>query len=141
MAADRQSRVAMTIDTKKRIPPELHELEEEVMEEIWRHDETSVREVMETINRRSRRDRAYTTYMTIMGRLERKGLLARRRAGKTDFYRAVYTRDDYADLQSGAAIDSIVDRFGDIALAHVARQMAQLDSKHRRALERLAREA
>jgi predicted transcriptional regulator len=111
------------------------------MEEIWRHDEIPVREVMETLNGRGDRDRAYTTYMTIMGRLERKGLLARRRAGKTDFYRAVYTRDDYSDLRAGAAIDSIVDQFGDVALAHIARQMAQLDTKHRRALERLAREA
>ena len=144
MAPDRQSRlssVAMTADTRKRIPPELHDLEEEVMEEIWRHDEICVREVMERINRRTRRDRAYTTYMTIMGRLERKGLLARKRAGKTDFYRAVYTRDEYADLRAGAAIDSAVDQFGDVALAHIARQMAQLDVKHRRALERLAREA
>ncbi len=123
------------------IPPELHELEEEVMEEVWRHDEVSVREVMETLNRRGHRDRAYTTYMTIMGRLDRKGMLARRRSGKTDFYRAVYERSDYANLRAGAAIESIVDQFGEVALAHIARQMVQLDAKHRRALERLAREA
>jgi predicted transcriptional regulator len=126
---------------KKRIPPELHELEEQVMEEIWRHDEISVREVMQRLNQRAERHRAYTTYMTIMARLDRKGLLARRRAGKTDFYRALYTRDDYANLRAGAAIESIVDQFGDVALAHIARQMAQLDTKHRRALDRLAREA
>jgi predicted transcriptional regulator len=121
-------------------PPELHELEEEVMEEIWRHDEISVREVTEALNEQADKPRAYTTYMTIMGRLDHKGLLARRREGKTDFYRPVYTRADYADLRAGAEIDSIVDQFGDVALAHIARQMAQLDAKHRRALERLARE-
>jgi predicted transcriptional regulator len=128
-------------NTMSNVPPELHELEAEVMEEIWRHDEISVREAMETLNRRGNRDRAYTTYMTIMGRLDRKGMLARRRAGKTDFYRAVHTRDDYADLRAGAAIESIVDQFGEVALAHIARQMVRLDAKHRRALERLAREA
>jgi predicted transcriptional regulator len=32
-----------------------------------------VREVMEAVNKRQRRDRAYTTYMTIMARLHRKG--------------------------------------------------------------------
>ena len=110
------------------------------MEEIWRHDEISVREVMETLNRRADRDRAYTTYMTIMGRLDRKGLLTRRRSGKTDFFRAVHSRADYADLRAGEAIESIVDQFGEVALAHIARQMVQLDTKHRRALERLARE-
>jgi hypothetical protein len=53
----------------------------------------------------------------------------------------VYTRNDYADLRAGAAIDSIVDQFGEVALAHIARQMVQLDATHRRALERLARKA
>jgi predicted transcriptional regulator len=110
------------------------------MEEIWRHDEISVREVTESLNAQADKPRAYTTYMTIMGRLDRKGLLTRRREGKTDFYRPVYTRAGYADLRAGAEIDSIVDQFGEVALAHIARQMAQLDSKHRRALERLARE-
>jgi BlaI family transcriptional regulator, penicillinase repressor len=127
--------------TAKYTPPELHELEEDVMEEVWRHDEITVREVTEAVNARADKARAYTTYMTIMGRLDRKGLLTRRREGKTDFYKPVYTRADYANLRAGAEIDSIVDQFGEIALAHIARQMAQLDSKHRRALERLAREA
>ena len=126
--------------SEKIIPPELHELEEEVMEEIWRHEEISVRGVTEALNEQAERPRAYTTYMTIMGRLDRKGLLARRREGKTDIYRPVYTRDDYADLRAGAEIDSIVDQFGEVALAHIARQMAQLDASHRRALERLARD-
>jgi predicted transcriptional regulator len=126
---------------ERSIPPELHELEEEVMQEIWRHDEVSVREVTEALNQHADRPRAYTTYMTVMGRLDRKGLLSRRRQGKTDFYRPLYTRGDYADLRAGAEIDAIVDQFGEVALAHVARQMAQLDEKHRRALERLAREA
>lgn len=122
------------------IPPELHELEEEIMEELWGNGESSVRDVMRTLNEQANKPRAYTTYMTIMSRLDRKGLLARRREGKTDFYRPVYTRADYADLRASAAIDSIVDQFGEVALAHIARQMAQLNAEHRRALERLARE-
>lgn len=127
------------MDTENPSPPALHELEEAVMQEIWRHEETSVREVMEALNRPGGTERAYTTYMTIMARLDGKGLLKRRRAGKTDFYRAVYTRDRYADLRARAAIESVVDQFGEVALAHIARQMARLDPQHRRSLERLAR--
>ncbi len=122
-----------------RIPPDLHDLEAEVMDEIWRHDEVSVRQVTDEINRRTGRERAYTTYMTIMTRLEGKGLLTRRRAGRTDLYRPVHTREAYADLRARATIDSVVDQFGDVALAHIARQMARLDAGHRAALERLAR--
>jgi predicted transcriptional regulator len=128
-----------TPDITGQTPPSLHELEEEVMEEIWRRQEVSVREVMEALNSRAPKDRAYTTYMTIMARLHSKGLLQRRREGKTDFYRPVYTRDQYTELRALLAIESVVDQFGEVALAHIARQMAQLDPEHRRALQRLAR--
>jgi predicted transcriptional regulator len=121
------------------VPPPLHELEEAVMEEIWAHEETCVRQVMEAVNARTATERAYTTYMTIMARLDAKGLLIRRREGKTDLYRAVYTRERYADLRAGAEIESTVAQFGEVALAHLARQIAQLDPAHRRSLQRLAR--
>jgi predicted transcriptional regulator len=122
------------------VPPALHELETEVMEEIWARGEVSVREVMEALNAGAEKERAYTTYMTIMARLDGKGLLARRREGKTDFYTARYTHDQYADLRARAELDSIVDQFGELALAHIARQWAGLDPRRRRALQRLARE-
>ena len=62
-------------DIDRQTPPPLHELEQRVMEEIWRRGEVSVRGVMEALNGRSAKDRAYTTYMTIMARLDGKGLL------------------------------------------------------------------
>lgn len=109
------------------------------MEEIWRGGEISVREVMDAVNDTGGRRRAYTTYMTILARLQRKGLLERRRDGKTDFYRPAYGRQQYADLRARAAIDSAVEEFGDVALTHIARQMAELSPEHRRTLQRLAR--
>ena len=78
--------------------------------------------------------------MTVMARLDRKGLLSRRREGKTDIYRPVVTRDQYADLRAQAEVASLVEQFGDVALSHFARQMADLDPERRRALQRLARE-
>jgi predicted transcriptional regulator len=122
------------------VPPPLHELEADVMAEVWERGEASVREVMEALNAGAGKERAYTTYMTIMARLDSKGLLDRRRQGKTDFYRPRYARNQYADLRARAELDSIVDQFGDLALAHIARQLAGLDPRRRRALQRLARE-
>jgi predicted transcriptional regulator len=122
------------------VPPPLHELEAEVMEEVWWHRQASVREVMEALNAVARKERAYTTYMTIMARLNGKGVLERTREGKTDFYRPVYSRDRYTDLRAQAEVDSLVDQFGEVALGHFARQMAQLDPERRRALQRLVRE-
>ena len=110
------------------------------MEEVWAQGEAPVRSVMEALNKGSRKPRAYTTYMTILARLHTKGVLARRREGKTDFYRPVHTRDEYADLRARAEVAALVDEFGDVALSHFARQMAELDPERRKALERLARE-
>jgi predicted transcriptional regulator len=120
-------------------PPPLHELEAEVMDEVWRQQEATVRAVMEALNAAADKPRAYTTYMTILSRLDGKGLLRRRREGKTDYYRPAHTREEYAELRAQAEVEALVDQFGDIALSHFARQMAQLDPDRRRALERLVR--
>jgi len=127
-------------DGGAKAPPPLHELEAEVMDQVWERGEASVREVMEALNAVADKARAYTTYMTIMARLDGKGLLERRRQGKTDLYSPRYTRDEYSDLRARAELDSFVDQFGDVALAHIARQLAGLDPRRRRALQRLARE-
>jgi predicted transcriptional regulator len=124
---------------RKKAPPALHDLEAEVMEEVWRQEEASVRSVMEACNRGRRQPRAYTTYLTIMVRLDRKGLLQRRRDGKTDFYRPRLSKDDYRTARAEAEVDALVDQYGDVALSHFARQMEQLDPERRRALQRLAR--
>jgi predicted transcriptional regulator len=119
--------------------PSLHALEAEAMDAVWDLREASVRDVMDAINRTARRPRAYTTYMTILGRLHGKGLLSRRREGKTDLYAPVYSRDDYTDLRVGVEVDALIDAFGDVALSHFARQVAELSPDRRRALEQLAR--
>ena len=51
---------------------------------------------MDALNKHRRPRRAYTTYMTIMARLHKKGVLDRRRDGKTDFYVPKLSREDYA---------------------------------------------
>lgn len=119
--------------------PALHELESEAMNAVWDLDEPSVRQVMDVLNEVAPKPRAYTTYMTILGRLHIKGLLERRREGKTDFYKPVYSREEYAELRARAEVEALVDAFGDVALSHFARQMAGLEPARRRSLERLAR--
>jgi predicted transcriptional regulator len=121
------------------VPPPLHELESEVMEQLWRSGEASVRSVMDALNRGSSKERAYTTYMTILARLHKKGMLARRREGKTDFYAPVYGRDEYMGLRAQAGVEELVAQYGDVALSNFAQQMASLDPSRRRALQRLAR--
>lgn len=120
-------------------PPRLHDLEAEVMTEMWAVEEAPVRSVLESLNARAEKTRKYTTIMTIMARLHRKGLLERRREGKTDIYSAVLTREQYQQARAQEEVGALVDEYGDLALVHFAKQMAELDPKRREHLRRLAR--
>ena len=118
-------------------PPVLHELETEIMEEVWSRGEATVHEVRAAINGRSDKVRAYTTVMTVMGRLVPKGLLTRRRAGRTDVYSATMERDAYLEARAEAEVSAVIDEYGDLALVHFARQMDKLDPKRREELRKL----
>lgn len=109
------------------------------MDELWSSGEASVRTVMAALNERSPKERAYTTYMTVLARLHKKGLLDRRREGTTDHYSPRYTREEYRALRVGSEVAQLVDEYGEVALSHFAEQMAALDPARRRALERQAR--
>src|ERR1700739_3586186 len=122
-------------------PPPLHELESEVMEQLWTGGEASVRSVMEALNAGAGKERAYTTYMTIMARLHKKGLLRRRREGKTDYYAPAFERDEYMGLRAQDDEARLVSDYGDAALSQFAQQLGGLDPARRRALQRLARKS
>jgi predicted transcriptional regulator len=120
-------------------PPAVQGLEAEALAVVQERGEASVRAVMDELERTAPAPRAYTTYMTTLARLHKKGLLSRRREGKTDLYAAVHSRAEYAHLRAAAEVEQLVDAFGDVALGHFARQIAELDPERREALERLAR--
>jgi BlaI family transcriptional regulator, penicillinase repressor len=119
-------------------PPPLHELEAEVMDEVWSGDGRTVREVLEAINARSSPQRAYTTILTVMQRLHAKELLGRERDGRHDVYVAAMTREEYAQARAETEVRALVDEYGDVALAQFARRMSQLDAKRREQIRRLA---
>jgi len=121
------------------VPPRLHDLEAEVMVEMWAVREAPVRSVLDGLNARADKQRKYTTIMTIMARLHRKGLLARRREGKTDIYSPALTREQYQQARAQEEVGALVSEYGDVALVHFAKQMAELDPKRREQLRRLAR--
>lgn len=61
------------------------------MERVWARGETSVREIYEEVSSRL----AYTTVMTTLDRLFKKGLLRRRAVGRAFFYTATVSKQEY----------------------------------------------
>ncbi len=100
--------------------------------------EMTVRATHGAINARSERQRAYTKILTVMRRLAAKGLLERRRSGRTDHYRPLLTASEYAATRARMGAGALVEEFGDAALAHFALTLAKLDPARRAELERLA---
>ena len=108
------------------------------MEEVWRRGSGTVREVLDALNDDDWRERRYTTVLTVMHRLEAKRMLRRRREGRRDVFEPAIDRDRYVELRAAAEAGALVDEYGDVALAHFARHLAQLDPKRRAAIRRLA---
>src|SRR4030095_5052916 len=68
----------------------LGKLERQVLEEIWRLGEVTVRDVYRAFDERV----AYTTLMTTLDRLFKKNLLARRKDGRAFLYAALVSQED-----------------------------------------------
>lgn len=114
-------------------------LESAVMDHLWDSGESSVREVAEALRGTPRRaDVAYTTIMTVMGRLADKGLLTRRMDGRQYRYRPAVSREAFLQGVSRRVIDDLVADFGDVALAQFADALEGIDPERLRALRRLA---
>jgi len=84
-------------------------LETDVMEVVWRLEDTTVRAVHAELA--ADRDIAYTTVMTTMTRLASKGLLERDTSGLAHRYRPVVTREEYARSTVTSVVDWLVDAF------------------------------
>lgn len=120
-------------------PPELFELEREIMVIAWRLGPASVRDVLEALNAGARQ-RAYTTVMTTMVRLWEKGVLRRERHGRADVYEPVLSAEEYRRARAAREVEALIGEYGDVALAQFARQVGGLDAARLARLRELADE-
>lgn len=107
------------------------------MEQVWRAGPAPVREILDGINATAERERAYTTVLTVLGRLEEKGFVTREREGRRDVYAAAVERDTWMRGRASGDVDRLLDAYGDVALAHFAEQVERLDDARRAELRRL----
>lgn len=99
----------------KVLPNILGPLELEVMKIIWSKKEATVQEVLIELNKQN--NYAYTTIMTIMNRLDKKGILTRNKVGKGYLYKARYNQDELVQQTSSEKVEQILGYYGDIAIA------------------------
>jgi predicted transcriptional regulator len=87
-------------------PPPLGHLEMTLMELLWAGGEGSVRDVGERLNR----PLAYTTIMTTLDRLFKKGLLDRRKADRAFIYAPRFSRREWEHKLAGDFVAGFLER-------------------------------
>jgi len=125
----------LTDDTRSGVEKLLGELENAIMDILWQRNEATVREVLDELNRT--RSLAYTTVLTVMSRLVDKGLLTQNKTGRAHRYRPAMSREAYAAETTAQIIHSLVEDFGDIALAQFSQELDGLDPERLAVLKAL----
>ena len=86
----------------------LPELELEVMKVLWRRDAATVADVQEEL--KPGRPLAYTTVMTVLDRLARKGAAGRDKQGRGYLYRPAVSEQEVCELAFERLLDDFFSR-------------------------------
>jgi predicted transcriptional regulator len=113
-------------------------LERGVMDLVWSRGEVSVREACERFGQGV----AYTTVMTTMDRLFKKGLLTRRKVGRAFVYAAAASREAVEGAVATELVHSLLQREGEPlpVLSSLVDAVSDRDRALLEELERLIRE-
>lgn len=113
----------------------LGKLEREALEQTWQRGEMSVRELHRALGESI----AYTTVMTTLDRLYKKGLLARRKDGRAFYYSARITRTEFEQGVAEDVIDGLLGREAGSAEPVMACFVEAVSQRDRELLDELDR--
>lgn len=114
--------------------PVLGALETSLLEQVWAVGEVSVRDLHQALGGRL----AYTTVMTTLDRLYKKGLLHRRKDGRAFYYSAALTRAQFAEALARQSLDLLGDYAGqNVLLSSFVNAVSESDARLLDELERL----
>lgn len=121
--------IGMSLFKRSVSPSPLGHLESSVMEILWSRGESNVRDVAELVDR----PLAYTTVMTTLDRLYKKGLLDRRKSERAFIYTPCLSRRDWerrcaGELVAGLSGELLISCF----LDNVGHDAALLDELERK---------
>ncbi len=126
MARRQSTPKAKAGDAEAAAPATLGALQTAVLEDLWGAGESSVRDVLSRLEARNVK-LAYTTVLTVMMRLYSRGLLARRRDGRRDLYRAALEPAELSAALSREAVDRLLETHGGEAVVAFAARMREGD--------------
>ena len=102
-----------------RTPPDLTSAEFDIMKVLWRLERGTVADVRAEHARLFASDLAYTTVMTLLGRLAAKGAVRVDRARQPFVYRPAFRRDSVVRERLKQFIDSVFDGEAESLVLHL----------------------
>jgi predicted transcriptional regulator len=105
-------------------PEPLFELEATIMRVVWRKFPASARDVCDSLT--GARERAYTTIMTTMDRLHKKGVLRREKHGLAWVYSPNMSESEYKKALADGLADKLLAEHGEMGMLAVV-QAASAD--------------
>lgn len=112
---------------KKGLQKTLGSLETRVMDVIWDAEEAvSVEKVRSELEERGKKS-AYTTIMTTMSRLFKKGLLQREMRGKAYYYTPAVSRQELDTSVSRQVVDALLATFAEPAMSYFVEALSESD--------------
>lgn len=119
----------------------LGSLEYAVMQALWTGAPASVKTVLARINDARSRDGqlAYTTVMTVLGRLHEKGLLDRIKAGRGYDYTPRFDEAQLVEHLGRQEVSDLLDRYGSVALSQFAAALGDADPQTLRRITELVK--
>lgn len=99
---------------------------------LWQLGKGTVREVLGIL--RQRRRIAYTTVMTVMDNLFKKGYLERTKRGRAYCYIPRYTQEELAQRNVRQIVKTLLQEYQDLATIQFLKQSETLDPKLRKKL-------
>ncbi|MBI4819651.1 MAG: BlaI/MecI/CopY family transcriptional regulator [Deltaproteobacteria bacterium] len=109
----------------KRRPEALGELETTVMNVAWQRASVTARDVFDTLT--GAKGRAYTTIMTTLDRLHRKGMLIREKDGLAWRYAAALSKAEFERALADGLAAKILSEHGDAGLSAFVDAAANID--------------
>lgn len=113
-------------------------LERRVMDHLWRAGPATVGEARDALATSARRGLAYTTILTILVRLHRKGFVTRTREGRHFRYAAAFDESGLRAEVGRRELRRLIERHGVESVAGFARDIVDADTELVERLRELA---
>lgn len=107
-------------------------LEHQIMDIVWKQKKATVYSVVAELCQEKKL--AYTTIMTVMSRLTKKGVLAREKKGKTFYYSPLLGKEKFIHSLVKNTMAKLIDSFGEEALVAFVDETKNFSDEHKQKL-------